>query len=485
MTRLRLVLVLGALAVFGTAAGPEAQAAFPGSIGRIAYTRTEGGASEIFSVTVAGTGEKQLTETEFDSCCPAWSPDGTQIAFFSNRGGNDDVYVMRADGSSEENISQHDADEGKADWSPDGTKIAFTSDRDGDFEVWVMNADGTSATQLTHNTGFNDYNPAWSPDGTKIAFESNRDDNREVYIMDAGGGNEQNLTQDPAEDGEPDWAPDGSRLAFHTDRDGNFDIYSIDPNGSDPQQLTDDPGSDLGPAWSPDGAKLAFSSNRSGHYQVHVLYLGTVQTTQVTSGDADALSPDWQPLSPVQGDVDCTGAVNSVDALGVLRAVAQMAPPAPCLEAGDVDCDGALRSVDALRILRYVAQIGVSVGLCTDIGEPLPDGLAGGVLATFDVAGERFKVWVTNESTIQQLFDLEAGYSNASIPNGLVVAGAGQGLHNLPWSWHLDAEDIEMAEITIEVCDGTPSYVQETLADWLGERYCPWTAELVSLEDHR
>ena len=74
---------------------------------------------------------------------------------------------MGADGSAEENVSQHGADEGKADWSPDGSKIAFTSDRDGDFEIWVMNANGTGAVQLTHNSGYNDYNPAWSPDGTR------------------------------------------------------------------------------------------------------------------------------------------------------------------------------------------------------------------------------------------------------------------------------------------------------------------------------
>src|SRR3990172_9257094 len=120
MTRLRLILALAVLAACGALGAPGAQATFPGSVGRIAYTRTEAGASEIFSIAPDGTGEKQLTDTEFDSCCPAWSQDGTQIAFFSNRGGNDDVYVMRADGSSEENISQHQADEGKADWSPDG-----------------------------------------------------------------------------------------------------------------------------------------------------------------------------------------------------------------------------------------------------------------------------------------------------------------------------------------------------------------------------
>ena len=95
---------------------------------------------------------------------------------------------------------------------------------------------------------------------------------------------QQDLTQDPDEDGEPEWAPDGSRIAFHTNRDGNFEIYSMNPDGGDPQRLTDSPGIDLSAAWSPDGARIAFSSNRSGHFQLHVLDLALMQTTQLTDG---------------------------------------------------------------------------------------------------------------------------------------------------------------------------------------------------------
>lgn len=117
--------------------------------------------------------------------------------------------------------------------------------------------------------------------------------------------------------------------------------------------------------------------------------------------------------------------------------------------------------------------------------EPTPAGeLQGGVLATFDVAGEQFRVWVTNPQTIQQILDLAAGNSLANIPNGRIVRGPGEADHNLPWSWHLDAEEIEMAEMTIEVCDGTPSYVEEHVdefADTVG-RYCPWSARLVSVD---
>ncbi len=116
-----------------------------------------------------------------------------------------------------------------------------------------------------------------------------------------------------------------------------------------------------------------------------------------------------------------------------------------------------------------------------------PTGLEGGVLATFEVVDDTFSVWVTNETTIQQLFDLWTGASSANIPNGRILRGSGEAGHNGPWSWHLDPEQIEMGEVAIELCDGTPSYVEETLDYWVDTvgYYCPWSAELVDLQDFR
>lgn len=113
--------------------------------------------------------------------------------------------------------------------------------------------------------------------------------------------------------------------------------------------------------------------------------------------------------------------------------------------------------------------------------------LTGGVLATFDVSGEVFQVWVTNPDTIDQLFALQAGESQANIPNGPILEGAGVANHNMPWSWHLDPEQTEMAEVTIEVCDGAPSFVEENVDEFVNNvgQYCPWSAELLHLTDLR
>ncbi len=74
----------------------------------------------------------------------------------------------------------------------------------------------------------------------------------------------------------------------------------------------------------------------------------------------------------MQGDVDCGGTVDSVDALGVLRFVAHLPPDANCIDAGNVDCSNATDSVDALDILRFVALLPFTPPAgCTPIGQPL------------------------------------------------------------------------------------------------------------------
>ena len=50
--------------------------------------------------------------------------------------------------------------------------------------------------------------------------------------------------------------------------------------------------------------------------------------------------------------------------------------------------------------------------------------LSGGILVTFDVAGEQYSVFVTNNETIEAVFAVERGESQATIPNGLIVEGA-------------------------------------------------------------
>ncbi|CAN5625520.1 hypothetical protein BH23CHL7_BH23CHL7_19040 [soil metagenome] len=99
-------------------------------------------------------------------------------------------------------------------------------------------------------------------------------------------------------------------------------------------------------------------------------------------------------------------------------------------------------------------------------------------MVTFDVGGEQFRVLVTEAELIAHAQALLAGGEEGRIPNGVIVRGE-SGV-NEGWSWSIDPSSLEFADMTMEVCDGLPSHVEDgTLTT---ERYCPWGAVVVGVE---
>jgi hypothetical protein len=96
-------------------------------------------------------------------------------------------------------------------------------------------------------------------------------------------------------------------------------------------------------------------------------------------------------------------------------------------------------------------------------------------IVTFEVAGETFRVELTGERQIAAARAAQAGGA-ARIPLGRIVPGTGV---NQGWSWHL--EDVEFAEVTIELCDGRPSDVEKAGAQFGGGRFCPWSARVLTI----
>lgn len=111
--------------------------------------------------------------------------------------------------------------------------------------------------------------------------------------------------------------------------------------------------------------------------------------------------------------------------------------------------------------------------------------LSGGVLVTFDVEGEEYKIFVQNKETIADVLAVQRGEGQAKIPSGKIIGEPV--FYNEPWSWHIDPMDIHMAEFTIEVCSGLPSHVEDDLDYWVNTvgRFCPWSAEIVEIRDFR
>lgn len=116
----------------------------------------------------------------------------------------------------------------------------------------------------------------------------------------------------------------------------------------------------------------------------------------VMTADTEAFDASPQGGALIQGDADCSGAIDAVDALVLLRHLAAIGEAPGCLEAADVDCNGALDATDALKALRFVAGLAVSQSEpCPEIGEGLED-------------AEGEPLGVTSEQLIAQA--LEAGH---------------------------------------------------------------------------
>lgn len=101
-----------------------------------------------------------------------------------------------------------------------------------------------------------------------------------------------------------------------------------------------------------------------------------VTEIDIGAGGTPAVNPLTVPpcaLIPhiLFGDVNCSGAVDAIDALFVLRFAANIQPAALCIDVADVNCDMNVDAVDALELLRFAAGLSVTQQPgCPTIGQP-------------------------------------------------------------------------------------------------------------------
>jgi hypothetical protein len=130
------------------------------------------------------------------------------------------------------------------------------------------------------------------------------------------------------------------------------------------------------------------------------------------------------------------------------------------------------------RVALALAAILVLASLCASNASGVANPPRKRALVTWKVEGESFRSYVNLPADIVLVRDAIRAGTTAGIPVGKVYRGTRE---NTGHRWHV--RNVRLAEVTIELCDGLPSNVDDHLGYWVGtvKRYCPWGAVPVRL----
>lgn len=248
----------------------SAQAAFPGTNGKIAFVSNVPDADEpiagettddkeIYVMNRDGTGVVQLTHNEFylsdeeddpstpevetvevniDDLDPAFSPNGKKIAFTSNmpapgvaaaaeeeeeeESTDREVYIMRSDGTGLVQVTDTNhntidnpalADENEPAFSPEGKKLVYRVGAGKMAEIWIYNLETKNSRMLIEADKCVS-EPVFSPDGTKVAYRYGSGINADLYLYNLKTKVSRPLVTSAEAEASPNWAPGGKKLVF-------------------------------------------------------------------------------------------------------------------------------------------------------------------------------------------------------------------------------------------------------------------------------
>lgn len=181
--------------------------------------------SIVYTLPIDGGVPRRIT-AQGPSYLHGWSPDGKFLAYTGARNGAYNIYTISVDGGEETQLTRTEGLDDGPEYSPDGNYIYFNSSRSGTMQIWRMRPDGSAQEQLTSDE-YNNWFPHLSPDGQSIVFLSYskavdpqaHPPYKQVYLrrMPAHGGAPKVVAYVYGGQGTinvPSWSPDSKRIAF-------------------------------------------------------------------------------------------------------------------------------------------------------------------------------------------------------------------------------------------------------------------------------
>ncbi|MCA9955680.1 MAG: TolB family protein [Anaerolineales bacterium] len=192
----------------------------------VSHFTNEDATSRIYIVPISGGAPKLVTDIG-PSYLHGWSPDGERLAYCAERGDQYDIYTISVNGGPETQLTDEPGLDDGPEYSPDGKHIWFNSTRSGLMQVWRMDVDGSNQTHMVQEEA-NCWFPHVSPNGrfvTYIAYAKGDvepgdhppNKNVELRLIPAEGGASKTIVKLFGGQGTMNvnsWSPDNRTIAF-------------------------------------------------------------------------------------------------------------------------------------------------------------------------------------------------------------------------------------------------------------------------------
>jgi Tol biopolymer transport system component len=192
----------------------------------VSHFTNEDATSRIYILPFDG-GIPRLVTEKGPSYLHGWSPDGKYLAYCAERNGQYDIYSISVNGGEETQLTNLPCLDDGPEYSPDGKYIWFNSTRSGLMQVWRMEADGSNPTHMVKEES-NCWFPHVSPDGKWVVYivygkgdvdpgDHPANKNVELRLIPAVGGESKTIVKLFGGQGTINvnsWSPDNRTIAF-------------------------------------------------------------------------------------------------------------------------------------------------------------------------------------------------------------------------------------------------------------------------------
>jgi Tol biopolymer transport system component len=250
----------------------------------VVYVAPDKEAFQIFSANLdqGPLKSEMLTNENYMSYMPLWSPDGATIAYLLYDLSTEQDHFKLLDfppsGEPRQLSSQAVDIIGTYCWTFDQKYLIWSGSQPDGYEMDIYRLDVATGeiVDLTQESPVWDAFPACSPVNDQIAFVSERkgssQENDNIWIMNSQGENLRQVTSAALgwESTYPGWSPDGSEIAyikfglpgFSDEAYGPDGVWAVKADGSDERLVVEIEdirrGGNHPPAWSPDGSYIAY-----------------------------------------------------------------------------------------------------------------------------------------------------------------------------------------------------------------------------------